>query len=84
MKTGNSAPLCQRRVQAMEELRENQREEVRKGNSATVKLVYLLKYEPNGGRTSCENNEGKAALTQSMDCCWITMARKSTAMTILD
>lgn len=60
------------------------REEVRKGNSAAMKLVYLIKYEPNGERTSWENSEGKAALTPSMGCNWITMAGKSIVMTILD
>lgn len=41
------APLCKRRAPATEELKKNQKEEVRKGNSATVKLVYLFKYGPN-------------------------------------
>lgn len=42
----NSAPLCKRTAWATEELKENQKEEVRKGNSATMKLVYLFKYRP--------------------------------------
>lgn len=57
---------------------------MRKGNSAAVKLVYLLKYKPNGERTSCENSEEKVALTQSMDCSWIAMSGKSIAMAILE